>query len=806
MGHNMGANHDWFVDASVTPRTYAHGYVYTPGQWRTIMSYNDRCAAQGFNCTRLLAWASPTRTYNGIPMGIAAGTSTACSAHNTANPPCDADDARLLNETAFTVANFRQGAPVPLSVVSLAPSVSTTMANNAVTWTAQATGGTAPYTYKFWLFDGSTWSISRDWSSSNTWAWTPTAPGTYTVQVWARNAGSSATYDAWLGSGSFVVSTPSVSVGALTSSVPTATAANTVVWTTQATGGSSPYTYKFWVFDGSTWSVGRDWNASNVWAWTPALAGTYMVQVWVRNSGSSAAYDAWLNSPPFLVSPRPLTVLQLSPNPALTNAGTPVQWTASVTGGTAPYTYQFWVFDGTRWISSGWTSTATWTWVPALPGTYNVQVWVRNAGSTTTLDTYGLASYAVGKSPELRATALTADRTSPTPYYTPVTWTATASGGTGPYTYKFWVWDGASWTIGQDWSASPTFVWIPTVPGTYQFQVWVRNAGSTAAWDAWQGAGPYTAGSWVPLNVTGLTADRTFPSPAGTPVTWTASALGGNGPYSYKFYVFNGSSWVVGQDWSISNTWTWVPPSMGTYSFQVWVRNAGSANTNDAFGPAGPVSIGNSVPLSIATFDASPLAPFVANATARLRAVATGGTGPYTYQFWAFDGTSWSIIKPWSEANVAEWKPSGAGSYSLQVWVRNVGSGTPYDAWQGLTNVTVLAESAIPGVAGTWDITCNRSAYTLANFPSFPSTFVATLSQSASALTGTLAGGANTRTLSGGSVSNFFNVSFGEETLSNVWAQNDGDFYFSMALDSANPNRMVGSGGTYCSSATALKR
>jgi hypothetical protein len=107
MGHNMGVRHDWYVDSGVTPYTYAHGYVYTPGKWRTIMAYNDLCSAQSFNCLRLLYWANPDVSYGGVPMGVAAGTSTACTTGNQSNPLCDADDHRTLNNTAATVAGFR---------------------------------------------------------------------------------------------------------------------------------------------------------------------------------------------------------------------------------------------------------------------------------------------------------------------------------------------------------------------------------------------------------------------------------------------------------------------------------------------------------------------------------------------------------------------------------------------------------------------------------------------------------------------------------------------------------------------------
>ena len=128
-GHNMGARHDWYMDSGTTPFTYAHGYVNTSpnGRFRTIMSYPDLCTRLGFSCTRVLAWANPERQlqggcdssrfncgqlqfwhYPGAPMGIPQGTATNCVPNNPANTNCDADDSRALNNTALTVANFRQ--------------------------------------------------------------------------------------------------------------------------------------------------------------------------------------------------------------------------------------------------------------------------------------------------------------------------------------------------------------------------------------------------------------------------------------------------------------------------------------------------------------------------------------------------------------------------------------------------------------------------------------------------------------------------------------------------------------------------
>jgi hypothetical protein len=64
---------------------------------------------------------------------------------------------------------------------------------------------------------------------------------------------------------------------------------------------------------------------------------------------------------------------------------------------------------------------------------------------------------------------------------TPVTFTASAAGGTAPYQFKWWLWDGATWTVLEEWSTGNTFAWTPSTPNpNYAIGVWVRSAGNTA--------------------------------------------------------------------------------------------------------------------------------------------------------------------------------------------------------------------------------------------------------------------------------------------------------------------------------------
>lgn len=105
IGHNQGANHDWYVASNTAPYVYSHGFVNVTDSWRTVMAYNSECSASGKNCTRLKYWSNPNVNYGGDPMGV--GGSSSGSA---------ADNARVLNNTALTVANFRdstQGCSTP---------------------------------------------------------------------------------------------------------------------------------------------------------------------------------------------------------------------------------------------------------------------------------------------------------------------------------------------------------------------------------------------------------------------------------------------------------------------------------------------------------------------------------------------------------------------------------------------------------------------------------------------------------------------------------------------------------------------
>ena len=88
IGHLQSARHNPEADSSTTPYAFGHGYYYSPGSWRTVMSYN--CPD---GCTRINWWSNPNKTRNGVAMG------TSYTSNN----------ARVLNITSPNVAAFRSG-------------------------------------------------------------------------------------------------------------------------------------------------------------------------------------------------------------------------------------------------------------------------------------------------------------------------------------------------------------------------------------------------------------------------------------------------------------------------------------------------------------------------------------------------------------------------------------------------------------------------------------------------------------------------------------------------------------------------
>jgi len=463
------------------------------------------------------------------------------------------------------------------------------LAGRPVTWTASATSKKGSVEYAFWLYSVTGWVKVQDYSSNPSFTWTPawSDRGAHAVQVWARTVGSPAKYEAWVGTDVFTITTQPLQ---LTVSVEfPVPPGQTITWS--ASMASAPtgvqLEYEYWLLQPSGgWSIVQPYGPQTDFTWTPSATGTYALQVWARQVGSTSNYDVYASSGYFNVSKGPVLMKSLTADTKLpASTGTTITWTAKARGGSAgPLQYSYWRYRE----GNGWTevqpyspnNTYTWTATWGDEGKYAIQVWVRSADSTARYEGWlGTGMFEITSA----AVQLASNVTFPAAPGTPVTWTASVADTSTPVEYSFWVYNQATgtWTNPRPYSASPTFSWTPAA-GRYAVQVWVRRQGATSNYDTWRGTDILTVAPSA-AKVLSLNTTSALPATAGTSMTWTAAATGGTaGPLQYEFWVFDGATWQIAQGYSASNTFAFTPTS-GKYAIQVWVRSAGSSANYEAW-------------------------------------------------------------------------------------------------------------------------------------------------------------------------------------------------------------------------------
>jgi len=403
--------------------------------------------------------------------------------------------------------------------------------------TAAAAGGTGAYTYA--------WS-----SGSTTASETGLAAGTYTVSVSDANGCLVVDFA--------VIGEPAVLVVA--TAVDNNVSCNGVLdggATASATGGTTPYTY--------AWS-----NAATTASITAVGAGTYTVTITDAN-GCTDFSSVTISEPTVLVASA--TVDNNVSCNGLSDGGA----TASATGGTSPYTY--------AWSNAATTASIT----GVAAGTYTVTVTDANGctdnSSVTITEPAVLVSSAVVDN-NVSCNGLSDGGA-----------TASATGGTTPYTY---VWSNAATT------ASITGV----VAGTYSVTVTDANGCSDNS---------SVTITEPPVLVSAAVVDNNVSCNGFTDGGATASATGGSGTYTYA--------------WSNAATTASITAvAAGTYTVTVTDAN-GCTDTSTAV-ITEPTALTNTMTsVGVTCFGGS---------DGSALAAAGGGTSPYGY-LWNTGATTDSI-------------------------------------------------------------------------------------------------------------------------------------------------------------------
>jgi hypothetical protein len=272
-----------------------------------------------------------------------------------------------------------------------------------------------------------------------------------------------------------------------------------------------------------------------------------------------------------------------------------------------------------------------------------------------------------------------------------VTFTASVSGGSGPYEFYF-NWynpNNASWYVGRDYNLSGSWTWDTNglEPGEYSVRVWARKTGSEN-YEVYRD----TVYSITHPQISGLTVTAVKPSPGdvGTPVVFTAEASGGSGSFEYYFtwYNPNSESWQDGRAFSASASWTWDNRSLvpGEYVVLVWARNAGSKSAHVScrtmylLVPPPPAT-----GLDVVVTPASPQIP---GRAITFTSYASGGSGSYEYYFTWYNPNIplWYVGHAYNPTSNWTWDTQGLapGDYRIEVWARSIGSSAAYEVLQAV--------------------------------------------------------------------------------------------------------------------------
>lgn len=484
-----------------------------------------------------------------------------------------------------------------------------------------------------------------------------------------------------------------------------------VIFTAQG-AGAAEYLYRFWLDTGSGFGTTpvQDWSTNPHWALPGTTApGHYRVVADVWAGLQPTAPDATSNIVVLDIRQPPATGVTLTADrtsPATIGFSPPATvFSAAGEGSPAPYEYRFLLSTngGAFNVVQNYGIGFTWTMPAITPaGSYVVRVDVRTS-STVDLDASSTLPFQLVNAPPATSSLLTA-----TPAASGVagsaSFSATCSGSTSPCDFQFQAFNGTAWSVVQAWGNGPTW----TVPanfalGTYSVVAEARTSALVPR-DVYSNAiSGYLVRDAVPASAATLTATPAGSGAAGSAV-FSAACSGTSSPCDFQFQAFNGTAWTVVQPWGNGATWT-VPAAfaLGTYTVLAEARTS-SLVARDVYSNviSGYVVKANVIPATSATLAANPIGSGVAGA-ATFTAACVGTTSPCSYQFQAFNGATWTVVRAWGTGNT--WTvPVGMvpGTYAVVVEVRT-SSLVARDAWSNVISGYVIRDTA-PATSATLSV------------------------------------------------------------------------------------------------------
>ncbi|MDE1822439.1 MAG: PKD domain-containing protein, partial [Euryarchaeota archaeon] len=288
---------------------------------------------------------------------------------------------------------------------------------------------------------------------------------------------------------------------------------------------------------------------------TPTAAGSYTVSWFALDSTNYRTPT--VTTATVTVSTTPTATLAWSATAV--DVGQTATVTATPSGGSGGNSYS-WSQSSTN-LGCTFANAVSVSCVPTTSGSYTASVDITdsNGGSSGTLTSPSLTV-----DPALSTSAPTPSKTA-VDVGQPVTFSTTATGGSGTYTSYAWTPSGAG--LGCASSTTSSITCTPTTSGSYTISVTVTDS------NGWTSPSATSASFTVdPALTTSAPAPNKWSVDTGQPVSFSTTASGGSS--SYSSYAWTPSGAGLGCTASTTATITCTPTSAGAYTISVKVTDS----------------------------------------------------------------------------------------------------------------------------------------------------------------------------------------------------------------------------------------
>ncbi len=242
-----------------------------------------------------------------------------------------------------------------------------------------------------------------------------------------------------------------------------------------------------------------------------------------------------------------------------------------------------------------------------------------------------------------------------------LTWTVTASGGSGTLQYYFILYKDGTKLKTRSYSAANNFSYTPAEAGSYKVRVYVKDAADNKVNKLSAAVTVTLAGPTISSVKAGVASAY-----AGEMLTWKATASGSSGTLQYYFILYKDGTKLKTRSYSTANTFSYTPTEAGSYKVKVYVKDSSGAK---ACKTSGKIAVTLGPPAVISVKAGKTTAAVGEKIT--WTATAVGSEQPLQYYFILYKDGVKVKTRSYSTANTFSYTPTKAGSYKVRVYVKD---------------------------------------------------------------------------------------------------------------------------------------